>query len=205
MNRQVERRFKSGPSKSSAERITVRELIRSRVYQEVKDFNVRQPHVFRGLVQPTGAEQALNGFTLRKGRQIDWKEQFERAVEAYQRKQILVIADDKQLESLDQEVVIRPDTVVSFETYALGWRIIAMASDFLSSFEKAARKLLDQLTGQTGKYTYSYEDAKKGTATQEILDADPETQVEFPSADAWTVWLRRARNLASLAMQILVT
>ncbi len=97
-----------------AERITVRELIRSRVYQEVKDFNVRQPHVFRGLVQPTGAEQALNGFTLRKGRQIDWKEQFERAVEAYQRKQILVIADDKQLESLDQEVVIRPDTVVSF-------------------------------------------------------------------------------------------
>ncbi len=96
------------------ERITVRDLIRSRVYQEVNDYNVRQPQVFRGLVQPTEAEQTLNGVKLRKGRKIDWKEQFDRAVEAFQRKQILVLADDKQLDCLDEEVEVRPDTVVSF-------------------------------------------------------------------------------------------
>ncbi|WP_215607712.1 hypothetical protein [Leptothoe spongobia] len=39
------------------EQITVRELIRSRVYQEVKDFNTQQPEFFRGLVQPTETEQ----------------------------------------------------------------------------------------------------------------------------------------------------
>ncbi len=44
------------------ERITVRELIRSRVYQEVKDYNTQQPEYFRGLVQPTEAEQTLNGY-----------------------------------------------------------------------------------------------------------------------------------------------
>src|SRR5688500_10399333 len=40
------------------ERITVRELIRSRVYQEVQDYNLRQGDTFRGLVQPAGAQQA---------------------------------------------------------------------------------------------------------------------------------------------------
>ncbi len=48
------------------EKITVRELIRSRVYQEVKDFNTQQPEVFTGLVQPTETEQTLNGYKLRK-------------------------------------------------------------------------------------------------------------------------------------------
>src|SRR4051812_28171551 len=55
------------------ERVTVRELIRSRVYQEVQDYNRRQPETFRGLVQPTDAEQTLNGFRVRNHRQIDWK------------------------------------------------------------------------------------------------------------------------------------
>ncbi len=54
----------------------------------VLDPSAARSQVFRGLVQPTQSEQALNGFKLRKGRQIDWKEQFERAVEAFQRKQI---------------------------------------------------------------------------------------------------------------------
>jgi hypothetical protein len=80
----------------------------------VKDYNVRQPQVFRGLVQPTEAEQTLNGVKLRKGHKINWKEQFDRAVEAFQRKQVLVLVDDEQVESLEEEVEIRPDTVVSF-------------------------------------------------------------------------------------------
>ena len=40
------------------EKITVRELIRERVYQEVQDFNRQQDQqLFRGLVQPTGTER----------------------------------------------------------------------------------------------------------------------------------------------------
>jgi hypothetical protein len=96
------------------ERITVRELIRSRVYQEVQDYNLLQPQVFRGLVQPTDAENALNGYKLRKPRTIDWKQQYDKAIDAFESNGILILVDDKQVESLDEEIVVRPETRVSF-------------------------------------------------------------------------------------------
>jgi hypothetical protein len=96
------------------ERITVRELIRSRVYQEVQDYNRRQPEVFRGLVQPTDAEKALNGYKLRNKRTIDWKKQYDKAIEAFEANGIVILVDDRQVESLDEEIVVRPDTRVSF-------------------------------------------------------------------------------------------
>lgn len=96
------------------ERITVRELIRSRVYQEVQDYNQRQPTYFRGLVQPTDAEKTLNGYKLKKPRQIDWKEQFDLAIKAFESNRILVLVNDRQAESLDEEFVIAPGTDVVF-------------------------------------------------------------------------------------------
>jgi len=96
------------------ERVTVRELIRSRVYQEVQDYNRRKPETFRGLVQPTDAEQTLNGFHLRDHRQIDWKKQFDKACDAFERNGFFVLVDDRQPESLDEEITAGPDTRVSF-------------------------------------------------------------------------------------------
>jgi hypothetical protein len=96
------------------ERITVRELIRSRVYQEVQDYNRLQPQVFHGLVRPTDAENGPDGFQLRKPRTIDWKTQYAQAVQAFERSGILILVDEKQVESLDEEIVVRPDTRVSF-------------------------------------------------------------------------------------------
>ena len=96
------------------ERITVRELIRSRVYQEVQDYNLQQGQVGRGLVQPEGAEKTLNGWKLKKPRHLDWKAQFEKAVEAFQANQILILINDRQAESLEEEVVVDPNTKVTF-------------------------------------------------------------------------------------------
>ena len=101
------------------ERITVRELIRERVYQEVQDYNRNKPATFRGLVQPTDAEVALNGrgaggFKVKAGREIDWKAQFEKACEAYERNRILVLAGDRQTESLDESIDIQRETEVTF-------------------------------------------------------------------------------------------
>lgn len=96
------------------ETITVRELIRSRVYQEVKDFNAKSDDVFQGLVQPSDTERVLNGFRVGKGRQVDWEKQFERALRGFEGNQILVLVDDRQAESLDDEIVIRPSTEVTF-------------------------------------------------------------------------------------------
>jgi len=102
------------PLELLTERVTVRELIRSRVYQEVQDHNRKLSEHFRGLVQPTGAEQTLNGFKLRKVREIDWKEQFEKACEGFERNGFFVLIDDKQAEDLDETITLRPETHVSF-------------------------------------------------------------------------------------------
>jgi hypothetical protein len=96
------------------ERVTVRELIRSRVYQEVQDYNRRQPETFRGLVQPTDAEQTLNGFRVRNHRQIDWKDQFEKACDAFERNGFFILVNDRQPDSLDEELTIDQTSTVSF-------------------------------------------------------------------------------------------
>lgn len=96
------------------ERITVRELIRARVYQEVQDYNTTQPEVFHGLVKPTDAEHALNGFRMTKRRQIDWKPQFEKACEAFESGRVLILLGDHQCESLEEEIEVKVDAVVSF-------------------------------------------------------------------------------------------
>ncbi|HEX8273609.1 MAG TPA: hypothetical protein VF615_13310 [Longimicrobiaceae bacterium] len=97
-----------------SERVTVRELVRARVWQEVQDYNLRLPELFQGLVQPTDTERTLNGFRLRTRRRIDWEAQAARALEAFERNGFMVLVDDRQAESLDEEIVIRLDTTVSF-------------------------------------------------------------------------------------------
>src|SRR6185436_12256583 len=78
------------------ERMSVRELIRARIYQEVQDYNTREPEYFRGLVEPTQAERTLNGYRLRQRRKLDWQEQFQHAIEAFERNGFFVLVGDKQ-------------------------------------------------------------------------------------------------------------
>lgn len=96
------------------ERITVRELIRSRVYQEVKDYNTNQPEYFQGLVQPTDTEKTLNGYKLRQLRQIDWEKQFEKAIAAFEGNGFVILVDDQQVTELEEEIVVAPETSVTF-------------------------------------------------------------------------------------------
>ncbi|HMA08089.1 MAG TPA: hypothetical protein VKP68_09510, partial [Ramlibacter sp.] len=96
------------------ESISVRELIRSRVYQEVEEFNTRQPEVFRLLVQPGDAERTTNGFRMREPRFIDPQDQFAQAIEAFDRNGFVVLVDDRQVERLDARIDLRADTLVTF-------------------------------------------------------------------------------------------
>ena len=107
------------PLEFPTERITVRDLIRERVYQEVQDFNRQHgAEVFRGLVQPTDSERTLNAgaveYRLKARRTIDWKPQFDKALEAFDRLGFFVLIDDRQAESLDEAFTIGRDTTVSF-------------------------------------------------------------------------------------------
>jgi hypothetical protein len=96
------------------ERISVRELIRSRVYQEVQDYNLKKPERFTGLVQPTDAEEVLNGHKVRKSKFVDWHRQFDAAVEAFRSNRVLILVNDHQAEDLDEDIVVEPDTQVTF-------------------------------------------------------------------------------------------
>ena len=96
------------------ESITVRELIRARVYREVREYNIRQPEYFRGLVQPTGAERTLNGFKVRRWRRIDPEEQFETAIESFYRNGFLILVDAQQVDELEEEIEASPETTVTF-------------------------------------------------------------------------------------------
>jgi len=97
------------------ERITVRELIRSRVYQEVQDYNLKGKTVpFQGLVRPVEKERELNGPRESRFREIDWKQQFETACEAFQQNRVLDLVNDRQAETLDDEIVITSSAAVTF-------------------------------------------------------------------------------------------
>ena len=107
------------PLEFPSERITVRELIRERVYQEVQDFNLQVgERTFRGLVPPTDAERVLNGrraeYRIKQKGPIDWKPQFEKALESFQRAGYFILVDDCQAEELDEELVISSSSVVTF-------------------------------------------------------------------------------------------
>jgi hypothetical protein len=69
-------------------------------------------------VQPTDTERVLNGrrteYRLKEHRPIEWKPQFEKALEAIEWNGFFILIDDKQAEGLDQEFVIGRGTVVSF-------------------------------------------------------------------------------------------
>lgn len=98
-----------------AARISMRDLIATRVRFEVEAFNARSgDEVFRGLVQPSGAEQVSTGFKLKQRRQVDAQEQVTRALEAFERNGFFVVVDDRQVDSLDDVVAVRPATRVSF-------------------------------------------------------------------------------------------
>jgi hypothetical protein len=75
---------------------------------------LKNADVFRGMVQPEESEKTLNGWKLKKPRQLDWKKQFARAVEAFEANQILILVNDRQAESLDEEFVVGSTTTVTF-------------------------------------------------------------------------------------------
>jgi len=100
-----------------SEQITVKELIRSRVYQEVKESSARarsKKDESRELVQPTETETVLNGPRNTGPALADWKDQFDKAVDAFLANRIMILVNDRQATSLDEQIEINSATSVSF-------------------------------------------------------------------------------------------
>lgn len=96
------------------ERVSARELIRRRVLQEVAESDARESGLFHGLVQPTGAERAPNGYRLRTPRRLDPEAQCALALDAFGRNGFLLLVADRQITDLDEEVDISAATEAVF-------------------------------------------------------------------------------------------
>jgi hypothetical protein len=95
-------------------RLTARDLIRSRVHQEVERYNQCLPEVFQGLVQPEESEQILNGFRLKTRRPLDGEVQFQRACASFERNGFLLLVNGQQVADLDQHIELKADSKVQF-------------------------------------------------------------------------------------------
>lgn len=96
--------------------ITVRQLIRERVHQEVllraqgQGNTPRQP-----LVIPAHPEATLNNVREAiEPKAVDWRQQAEIACQAFERNGFVVLLDEHQAEQLDEVLIIRHDSIASF-------------------------------------------------------------------------------------------
>jgi hypothetical protein len=96
------------------ETMTVRELVRLRVREEVARYNARPSHHFNGLVRPDDAEVELNGYQLRAPRRLDWERQADIAEHAFSRNGYVVLVGDRQIDDLDEEVDLAADPEIVF-------------------------------------------------------------------------------------------
>jgi hypothetical protein len=97
--------------------VTARELIELRVRDEVARYN-QNPNldVFRGLIQPSDTEALLNGYEFKRSsrKQVDADAQCTEALRAFEGNGFLLLAGDRQIESLTEPIRITPDLRVTF-------------------------------------------------------------------------------------------
>jgi hypothetical protein len=94
--------------------VTLRELIRLRVREEVARYNAQPTERFHGLVRPMQAEEDLNGYRMRTPTRIDWERQADTAVTAFARNGFFVLVGDRQVEDLDEELTLDEASDVAF-------------------------------------------------------------------------------------------
>ena len=102
------------PVSFQSEVVTIREIIETRVRQEVNNYNSKQPEYYNGLIEPSEAEKTINGYKLRNRKLIDAEQQVYVALDAYQKNGFFVLVDNQQCTSLDNQVKLSTATQVSF-------------------------------------------------------------------------------------------
>ncbi|WP_119726798.1 hypothetical protein [Thermomonospora amylolytica] len=88
-------------------RMTLRELIRLRVREEVACHNADPSRAFTGLVRPRDAVPGGRRF-------VDWEKQADLAERAFESNGFFVLSADRQLEDLDEEVDLTTDPELTF-------------------------------------------------------------------------------------------
>ena len=93
------------------EYISVEELIKARIAEEIKRYENNVSEYKHGLVLPTHLEKRLNNKTPKK---IDIEKQLYVALEAFMNNGFIVLVDDEQVEEPHQKILVDSSTEVSF-------------------------------------------------------------------------------------------
>ena len=96
------------------DRITLRDLIRLRVREEVAAHNLKPGPWFTGLVQPLDTTQEERGFRFTKRRRLDWEAQADVAIDSFQRNGFFVMVNGRQVLDLDAELELNDTLDVGF-------------------------------------------------------------------------------------------
>lgn len=98
------------------ERCTLAELIQMKVWEQARQYNERRAQESQGYSNPI--ENALNSASHQKRienrRLADPEKEVYRAWEAFRQNQYFAFVDGRQVESLDQEILLNSQTEVSF-------------------------------------------------------------------------------------------
>ncbi len=94
--------------------VTVREIITERVHQEVRKYNQQKMGYRHFLVTPKDDELRLNNPAGKKKRPVNAERQVEVALKAFYSNGFFILVDEVQAEELEEVVIIKPSTVVSF-------------------------------------------------------------------------------------------
>jgi hypothetical protein len=96
------------------QRLTLRDLIRTRVREEVARYNAERSGTFRGLVRPEDAEETPRGYRVAPGRLLEWEKQARVAEKAFEQNGFFVLVGGKQVDDLDAELDLGVDTDLCF-------------------------------------------------------------------------------------------
>ena len=92
--------------------VSVRDIITERVFHEVEKYNQKSIDYQHGLVVPRKMEKLLNNKPERK--KVDAEKQLTIALEAFEGNGFFILVNNRQLESLDDQVTVAADSSISF-------------------------------------------------------------------------------------------
>ncbi len=95
--------------------LTASELIRERVYQEVKAFNNRRSDFFSGLLmQPLRAERVFDGYRIPSDYKLDPEKQYYLAMHAFKKGDFCLLVDEETIADPERSIDLCNHTRVSF-------------------------------------------------------------------------------------------
>ena len=94
--------------------VTLAQLIRTRVREEVDRYNTDRGNVFRGLVRPIDGEDVRDGFRMSQPRPLNWEDLAGVALASFERAGFAVVVDGRRIEDLTTRLDLSDEPDVAF-------------------------------------------------------------------------------------------